>query len=39
MLGDNAYNTGTDANYQAAVFDTYPSFLRNTFFGQMTVNS
>jgi hypothetical protein len=30
MLGDNAYNTGTDANYQAAVFDTYPSFLRNT---------
>ena len=30
MLGDNAYSTGTDAEYQAAVFDTYPAFLRNT---------
>ena len=24
MLGDNAYETGTDAEYQAAVFDMYP---------------
>jgi hypothetical protein len=30
MLGDNAYNIGTDAEYQRAVFDTYPSLLRNT---------
>ncbi len=29
MLGDNAYNSGTDAEYQAAVFDTYPTVLRN----------
>jgi len=28
MLGDNAYNDGTDAQYQAAVFDTYPEILR-----------
>lgn len=28
MLGDNAYYSGTDAEYQAAVFDMYPSFLR-----------
>jgi len=28
MLGDNAYNDGTDPQYQAAVFDTYPSRLR-----------
>ncbi|MGE0814313.1 MAG: fibronectin type III domain-containing protein [Vicinamibacterales bacterium] len=28
MLGDNAYPTGTDANYQAAVFDTFPTMLR-----------
>lgn len=28
MLGDNAYNSGTDAEYQAAVFDTYPDHLR-----------
>ena len=27
MLGDNAYNTGTDAEYQAAVFDMYPEML------------
>lgn len=26
-LGDNAYSTGTDAEYQAALFDTYPSLL------------
>ena len=30
MLGDNAYNDGTDAQYQAAVFDMYPQMLRNT---------
>ena len=30
MLGDNAYNDGTDAEYQSAVFDTYPTILRNT---------
>ena len=30
MLGDNAYDAGTDAEYQAAVFNTYPTFLRNT---------
>jgi PKD repeat protein len=28
MLGDNAYNDGTDAQYQSAVFDTYPIILR-----------
>jgi hypothetical protein len=28
MLGDNAYNNGTDAEYQSAVFDTYPELLR-----------
>jgi phosphodiesterase/alkaline phosphatase D-like protein len=30
MLGDNAYNSGTDAEYQEAVFDFYPTMLRNT---------
>ena len=30
MLGDNAYETGTDAEYQAAVFNMYPAQLRNT---------
>lgn len=30
MLGDNAYDTGTDAQHQAAVFDTYPSILGHT---------
>jgi hypothetical protein len=30
MLGDNAYNDGDDDEYQAAVFDTYPTTLRNT---------
>jgi hypothetical protein len=29
MLGDNAYNNGDDANYQAAVFDTYKNELKN----------
>ena len=28
MLGDNAYNDGTDVEYQAAVFNTYPELLR-----------
>ena len=28
MLGDNAYPDGTDSEYQAAVFDTYPELLR-----------
>ncbi len=27
MLGDNAYVAGTDAEYQAAVFGTYPALL------------
>jgi hypothetical protein len=31
MLGDNAYFSGTDAEYQAAVFDAFPGVLRNTF--------
>ena len=31
MLGDNAYTSGTDAEYQAAVFDMYTGVLRNTF--------
>ncbi len=30
MLGDNAYSSGTDAQYQAAVFDMYPELLRRT---------
>ena len=30
MLGDNAYLNGTDAEYQAAVFDMYPSLLKST---------
>lgn len=29
MLGDNAYDSGTDAEYQAGVFDMYPTFLAN----------
>ncbi len=28
MLGDNAYDAGTDTEYQGAVFDMYPTFLR-----------
>ena len=31
MLGDNAYNSGTDTEHQAAVFDMYPTVLRNKF--------
>ncbi len=30
MLGDNAYEDGTDDEYQHAVFDMYPSLLRRT---------
>jgi calcineurin-like phosphoesterase family protein/purple acid phosphatase-like protein/fibronectin type III domain protein len=30
MLGDNAYNNGTDAEYQAAVFNMYPTMLRKS---------
>ena len=30
MLGDNAYYSGTDAEYQSAVFDMYPEILRQT---------
>src|SRR5216117_1053841 len=30
MLGDNAYPDGTDAQYQAAVFDMYPALLHNS---------
>ncbi len=30
MLGDNAYNSGTDAEFQSAVFDMYPQTLRNS---------
>lgn len=28
MLGDNAYSLGTEGEYQAAVFDMYPAYLR-----------
>jgi len=30
MLGDNAYNSGLDDEYQAAVFNMYPEMLRKT---------
>ena len=30
MLGDNAYNNGSDSEYQTAVFDTYATMLRRT---------
>jgi hypothetical protein len=30
MLGDNAYESGTDSEYQAAVFDMYPTILRQS---------
>ena len=30
MLGDNAYETGTDAEFQKAVFDMYPQTLRTS---------
>ncbi len=28
MLGDNAYNSGTDAEYQAGFYDIYPTMFR-----------
>jgi acid phosphatase type 7 len=30
MLGDNAYENGTDSDYQAAVFAMYPAILRKS---------
>ena len=30
MLGDNAYDNGTDGEYQAAVFNMYPTMLRKS---------
>ncbi len=30
MLGDNAYDDGTDEEYQRAVFDMYPGILRSS---------
>lgn len=30
MLGDNAYQNGTDTEFQAAVFDMYPATLRSS---------
>jgi len=30
MLGDNAYESGTDSEYQTAVFDMYPTMLRKS---------
>jgi hypothetical protein len=30
MIGDNAYQRGTDAEFQAAVFQTFPTLLRST---------
>ncbi len=30
MLGDNVYNSGTDAEFQTKMFDIYPTLLRKT---------
>jgi hypothetical protein len=30
LLGDNAYNEGTDAQWQEALFEVYPDLLKNT---------
>src|SRR5436190_262090 len=30
MMGDNAYDRGTDDEYQRGMFDVYPALLRNT---------
>ncbi len=30
MLGDNAYTSGTDAEFEGAVFNAYPTTLRNS---------
>jgi len=38
MLGDNAYPDGTDAQYQAAVFNMYPTLLRQTVLWPMLGN-
>jgi hypothetical protein len=32
QLGDNAYNSGLDSEYQTAVFNMYPTMLRKTVF-------
>lgn len=32
MLGDNAYNSGTDAEFQAKMFNMYPELMRQTAF-------
>ncbi|MEY2511744.1 MAG: hypothetical protein QOE26_2507 [Verrucomicrobiota bacterium] len=32
QLGDNAYNSGQDSEYQKAMFDMYPTMLRKTTF-------
>ena len=32
LLGDNAYNNGTDTEYQGAIFDLYPESLRQGVF-------
>ncbi len=32
QLGDNAYNSGTDSEFQGALFDMYPTMLRKTTF-------
>ncbi len=32
LLGDNAYNSGTDAEYQSTFFSIYPTQLRRTVF-------
>jgi len=32
LLGDNAYDSGLDAEYQAAIFNMYPEALRKTVF-------
>ena len=34
MLGDNAYVAGTDAEYQAALFEPYPDMLRHACCGR-----
>lgn len=30
MLGDNAYNSGTDAEYQSTMFNVYPEMMRQS---------
>ncbi|HKQ39631.1 MAG TPA: metallophosphoesterase family protein, partial [Verrucomicrobiae bacterium] len=38
MLGDNAYTTGSDAEYQRGMFDMYPELLRQTLVWPATGN-